>query len=127
MFDSISAQTDAIGDQVEVLKSKLEEAKSRQAMLIARSQMADTQKSLAKAAGSFDPNSSFDKFHRMEEKVVRKEAEAAAFTEIAGDALTGGTGDELRNTFKDLESEAKVDAELQRLLAEMNGGTNNTN
>ena len=127
MFDSISAQTDAIGDQVEVLKSKLEEAKSRQAMLIARSQMADTQKSLAKAAGSFDPNSSFDKFQRMEEKVVRKEAEAAAFTEIAGDALTGGTGDELRNTFKDLESEAKVDAELQRLLAEMNGGTNNTN
>ncbi|MBR5681828.1 MAG: PspA/IM30 family protein [Ruminococcus sp.] len=126
MYDSISAQTDAIGDQVEVLKSKLEEAKSRQAMLIARSQMADTQKSLAKAAGSFDPNSSFDKFQRMEEKVVRKEAEAAAFTEIAGDALTGGTGDELKNTFRDLESEAKVDAELQRLLAEMNGGANST-
>lgn len=126
MYESISAQTDAIGDQVEVLKSKLEEAKSRQAMLIARSQMADTQKSLAKAAGSFDPNSSFDKFQRMEEKVVRKEAEAAAFTEIAGDALTGGTGDELKNTFRDLESEAKVDAELQRLLAEMNGGSSNS-
>ncbi len=126
MFESISAQTDAIGDQVEVLKSKLEEAKSRQAMLIARSQMADTQKSLAKAAGSFDPNSSFDKFQRMEEKVVRMEAEAAAFTEIAGDALTGGTGDELKNTFRDLESEAKVDAELQRLLAEMNGGSSNS-
>ena len=126
MYESISDQTEAIGDQVEVLKSKLEEAKSRQAMLIARSQMADTQKSLAKAAGSFDPNSSFDKFQRMEEKVVRKEAEAAAFTEIAGDALTGGTGDELKNTFRDLESEAKVDAELQRLLAEMNGGANST-
>ena len=126
MYDSISAQTDAIGDQVEVLKSKLEEAKNRQAMLIARSQMADTQKSLAKAAGNFDPNSSFDKFQRMEDKVMRKEAEAAAFTEIAGDALTGGTGDELKNTFKDLESEAKVDAELQRLLAEMNGGASNT-
>ena len=126
MYESISAQTDAIGDQVEVLKSKLEEAKSRQAMLIARSQMADTQKSLAKAAGSFDPNSSFDKFQRMEDKVMRKEAEAAAFTEIAGDALTGGTGDELKNTFKDLESEAKVDAELQRLLAEMNGGSSNS-
>ncbi|WP_455530326.1 PspA/IM30 family protein, partial [Ruminococcus sp.] len=126
MFESISAQTEAIGDQVEVLKSKLEEAKSLQAMLIARSQMADTQKSLAKAAGSFDPNSSFDKFQRMEEKVVRKEAEAAAFTEIAGDALTGGTGDELKNTISDLESEAKVAAELQRLLAEMNGGSSNS-
>lgn len=39
MYETISNQTDVIGDQVEVLKTKLEEAKSRQAMLIARSQM----------------------------------------------------------------------------------------
>ena len=125
MYDSISDQTEAIGNQVEVLKSKLDEAKSRQAMLIARSQMADTQKSLAKSAGSFDPNSSFEKFQRMEDKVMRKEAEAAAFTEIAGDVLGGGTGDELRDSFNKLESDTKVDAELQRLLAEMNGGSSN--
>ena len=66
MYDSISAQTEAIGNQVEVLKSKLDEAKSRQAMLIARSQMADTQKSLAKSAGGFDGNSALEKFDRME-------------------------------------------------------------
>ncbi|EWM52751.1 PspA/IM30 family protein [Ruminococcus flavefaciens] len=125
MYDSISAQTDAIGDQVEVLKSKLEEAKSRQAMLIARSQMADTKKNLAKAAGAFDPNSSFDKFQRMEEKIERKEAEADAFTEIAGGTLNGGSGDELTDSFDQLESDAKVDAELQRLMAEMNGGSSN--
>ena len=122
MFESISSQTDAIGDQVEVLKSKLEEAKSRQAMLIARSQMADTKKELAKAAGSFDGNSSFEKFQRMEDKVNRKEAEADAFTEIAGDTLNGGSGDELTDSFEQLESDAKVAAELERLMAEMNGG-----
>ena len=121
MYESISAQTDAIGDQVEVLKAKLEEAKSRQAMLIARSQMAETKKNLAKAAGSFDGNSSFEKFQKMEEKVERKEAEADAFTEIAGSRLNGGCGDELRDSFEKLESDAKVDAELQRLIAEMNG------
>ena len=121
MYESISAQTDAIGDQVEVLKAKLEEAKSRQAMLIARSQMAETKKNLAKAAGSFDGNSSFEKFQKMEEKVERKEAEADAFTEIAGSSLNGGCGDELRDSFEKLESDAKVDAELQRLIAEMNG------
>ena len=125
MYDSISAQTDAIGDQVEVLKSKLEEAKSRQAMLIARSQMADTKKNLAKASGSFDGNSSFEKFQRMEEKIERKEAEADAFTEIAGGTLNGGSGDELTDSFDQLESDAKVDAELQRLMAEMNGGSSN--
>lgn len=122
MYESISAQTEAIGDQVEVLRAKLEEAKSRQAMLIARSQMADTKKNLAKAAGGFDGNSSMEKFQKMEEKIERKEAEADAFTEIAGNNLAGGTGDDLRDSFEKLESDAKVDAELQRLMAEMNGG-----
>lgn len=121
MFESISAQTDAIGDQVEVLKSKLEEAKSRQAMLIARSQMADTQKSLAKSAGGFDGNSALEKFDRMEEKIERKEAEAAAFSEIAGSGDT-----ELDDAFAQVESDAKVDAELARLMAEMNGGAADT-
>ena len=121
MYDSISTQTEAIGNQVEVLKAKLDEAKSRQAMLIARSQMADTQKSLAKAAGGFDGNSALEKFNRMEEKIERKEAEAAAFTEIAG------SGDpELDDAFAQVESDAKVDAELARLMAEMNGGAADT-
>lgn len=115
MYEAISTQTDAIGDQVEVLKAKLEEAKSRQAMLIARSQMAETQKDLAKSIGGFDPSSSIEKFDRMEEKIVRKEAEAAAFTEIAGG------NNETVESFEKLEQDAKVDAELQRLMAEMNG------
>lgn len=117
MYESISDQTEAIGNQVEVLKSKLDEAKSRQAMLIARSQMADTQKNLAKSAGGFDGSSSLEKFNRMEEKIARKEAEAAAFTEIAGN------DDVLEDSFEKIETDAKVDAELARLMAEMNGGT----
>ena len=72
MYDTISQQTETIRTQVEVLKSKLEEAKSRQAMLIARSQMADTQKSLAQAAGGFDVSSASAKFDRMEERLFRK-------------------------------------------------------
>lgn len=127
MYESISAQTDAIGDQVEVLRAKLEEAKSRQAMLIARSQMAETKKNLAKAAGGFDGNSSLEKFQKMEEKIERKEADADAFTEIAGNNLAGGSGDDLRDSFEKLESDAKVDAELQRLMAEMNGGASAQN
>lgn len=118
MYDSISAQTEAIGDQVEVLKSKLDEAKARQAMLIARSQMAETQKNLAKSTGGFDGNSAMEKFNRMEDKVRVKEAEAAAFTEIAG----VGEDAELNDAFEKMESAAKVDAELARLMAEMNGG-----
>ncbi len=83
--------------------------------------MADTQKSLAKAAGGFDGNSALEKFNRMEEKIERKEAEAAAFTEIAGSGDT-----ELDDAFAQVESDAKVDAELARLMAEMNGGAADT-
>lgn len=116
MYESISTQTDAIENQVEVLKAKLDEAKSRQAMLIARSQMADTKKALAKSQGGFDGASALEKFDRMEEKIQRKEAEADAFAEI------GGTDDELTESFEQIEKDAKVDAELARLMAEMNGG-----
>lgn len=118
MYESISDQTEAIGNQVEVLKSKLEDAKAHQAMLIARSQMADTKKNLAKSTGSFDENASYEKFRRMEDKITRKEAEADAFTEIAG-----SDDEELTDSFEKIETDAKVDAELQRLMAEMGGAS----
>ena len=115
MYDQISAQTAQVREQVEALKAKLEEAKSRQAMLVARSQMAKTQKNLAQSVGGLDSSSALDKFNRMEEKVTRQEAEAAAFAEIAG---TDHAAEE--KTFEQLQHDMDVDAELQRLMAEMN-------
>lgn len=117
MYDTISSQTDTIRTQVEVLKSKLQEAKSRQAMLIARSQMADTQKSLAKASGGFDSNSASEKFDRMEEKIMHKEAEAQAFSEIA--AENNIETDDTAKQFEKIETDSKVSSELERLKAEM--------
>lgn len=114
MYEQIHAQTEQIREQVEALKGKLDEAKSRQAMLIARSQMAKTQKDLAKSAGGMDSSSALEKFDRMEEKVARQEAEAQAFSEIAG---TSASSDE--KTFEQLQHDMDVDAELQRLMAEM--------
>ena len=114
MYETISNQTEAIRSQVEVLKSKMQEAKSREAMLIARSQMADTTKELAQSLSGIDTNSSFDKLSKMEEKITRKEAEAAAFSEILGN----GKPEEVA-TFEELERNAKVDTELERLMAEM--------
>lgn len=118
MYETISKQTADIKEQVETLKSKLDEAKSRQAMLITRSQMADTQKNLAKSVGGFDASSSTEKFNRMEEKIIRKEAEADAFADIS-DSLNGVDKD----NFDELQTNAKVDDELRRLMAEMNGAS----
>ena len=98
----------------QISKSKLDEAKSRQAMLIARSQMAKTQKNLAQSVGGMDASSALDKFNRMEEKVTRQEAEAQAFSEMAG-----VTGSAEEKSFEQLQHDMDVDAELQRLMAEM--------
>ncbi|HAP78813.1 MAG TPA: phage shock protein A [Ruminococcus sp.] len=115
MYESISAQAEAIASQVDAVRAKLDEAKSRQAMLIARSQMADTKKNLAQSLGGIDSSSSSEKFNRMEEKIIRKEAEADAFSDIAGTNTDNDDSDD----FKKLETDSKVDAELQRLMAEM--------
>ena len=119
MYDTISTQTEAIENQVEAVKAKLDEAKSRQAMLIARSQMADTKKNLAQSLGGMDSSSSSEKFDRMEDKIIRKEAEADAFADIAGT----DSGNDDSYEFEKLQTDSKVDAELQRLMAEM--GKNN--
>ena len=112
MYDTISAQTETIRTQVEALKGKLNEAKSRQAMLIARSQMADTQKDLSKSLGGMGSSNAFAKMDKMEEKIQRKVAEADAFAEISGSIPE-------EDPFKKLESDSAVDAELARLMAEM--------
>ena len=117
MYDTITTQTDAIRDQVEALKAKLDEAKSRQAMLLARSQMAKTQKNLAQSMGGINTSSSMDKFNRMEEKIMQQEAEAAAFAEISGNSNAD------TKSFEQMEADTKVDAELQRLMAEMGTST----
>lgn len=115
MYESVHAQTEQIKAQVEELKSKLEEAKSRQAMLIARSQMADTQKDLAQSLGGMNTSeNAFAKMDKMEERIARKEAEAQAFTEIS---KTGNAAE--KDPFAVLESNSKVDAEMARLMAEI--------
>jgi phage shock protein A len=118
MYETITTQTEAIRSQVETMRSKLEEAKSRQAMLIARSQMAKTQKDLAQSMGGMTASSALDKFDRMEEKISQQEAEAAAFTEISGEMNSSDA-----ESFEELERNAKVDLEMQRLMAEMGMGT----
>ena len=74
MYETVSAQTATIRDQVEALKAKLEEAKSRQLMLIARSKMADTQKDLAKSLGGIDSSNAFKKNNKIK---IKKEAKCS--------------------------------------------------
>ncbi|GAB5466123.1 MAG: PspA/IM30 family protein [Candidatus Kapaibacteriales bacterium] len=110
ILQQASTTTTKLRDQLNQLKSKLDEAKSRQSTLIARSQAAKAQKELSKHATGTGSDS-FSKFDRLEEKIEKTEAEADAFGELAGDS-------DLDSEFKKLNSSSAAD-EMERLKREM--------
>lgn len=112
-YDSITAQVNKLKDQVQGLKMKLDEARARQNVLIARSKMADAAADVATSISSTSVDSAFAKLDRLERKVTEKEATAEAFTEInAGEAS-------LKDEFEDLQHKDAVDSELKRLKDEL--------
>jgi phage shock protein A len=113
MHATLESQVETMRSQVEELKAKIDEARSKQAVLVARAQMADTQKKFATSMGGTGTKSAFAKMDKMEQKIERKEAEAQAYTEIAGTPAAG-------DPFKKMEEDSAVDAEMQRLMGEMN-------
>ena len=116
MYDQAAATTGKLKSQVDMLKSKLNEAKMKESTLLARQESAKAQKQIAKQVGSLDFSSSFAKFDKFEEKILKQEAEAQAFTELS----EGDTS--LDDDFKMLEQNTAVDDDLARLRAKLNQG-----
>lgn len=112
-YDQISMQTAELRSRVETLKGKLEEARMRENMLIARARMADAQKDVATTLSGTDSDSAFSKLDKMERRIEGKEAEAEAFAAMSGDTTFA------TDEFKELSQNSAVDAEMARLLAEM--------
>ncbi len=113
-YDQISAQTAELRSRVETLKGKLEEARMRQNMLVARARMADAQKDVATTLSGTSSDSAFSKLDKMERKIEGKEAEAEAFASMSGDTTFA------KDEFKELAQDSAVDSEMARLMAEMN-------
>lgn len=113
MFNQSSATTEKLKQQLEQLKQKYDEAKAKESMLIARSKNADAQAEMAKNIGGFNENS-FANFDKFEEKILAKESEAEAYTEMGADDIS------LDEQFAELESNTAVDDDLAKLKAEMN-------
>lgn len=116
MYDQAASTTSKLKSQVDMLKAKLNEAKMKESTLQARSEAAKAQKQIAKQVGSLDFSSSFAKFDKFEEKILKQEAEAEAFTELS----EGDTS--LNDDFKMLEQNTAVDDDLARLRAKLNQG-----
>lgn len=116
MLQNAQRATKSLRNQVDGLKSKLKEARMKESTLLARSEMAKTQKKLAKQLGGFDMNNNFARFDKFEERILKAEAEAEAMVELADES--GGLDAE----FKALENTQSIDDDLAKLRAKMNMG-----
>jgi phage shock protein A len=110
------AAVDKLKDQLRTLNEKIEEAKRKKNILIARQKRAEAQKTIQATMSGLSDNSAFDTFDRMAQKVDQIEAESEAATELGNEM----TGDTLAQKFKALESsDAGTDSALAELKAKM--------
>jgi phage shock protein A len=112
VFEQAKATTAKLRQQLDQLKAKLDEARSRQSTLIARSQAAKAQKQIAQAFSGVGSDA-FSKFDKFEGKIEQLEAEATAFEQLAGESTS------LEQEFKMLGSSSTVEAELNKLKAQL--------
>jgi phage shock protein A len=98
-----------------MLNNKIEEAKRKKNVLIARKKRAEAQRAIQETMSGMNNVSAFETFDRMSQKIDEIEAEAEASTEIAEQY----TGDTLAEKFGKLEQTAGADDELLALKRKM--------
>jgi len=113
MHSEVSSQLSVLQEQVDILKRKLNEARTRQSMLIARDTVADARKEVSSAIGGLDSSGAFSKMDKMERKIAEKEAQADAAYEVSG------LNEEQNNPFTELENQKAADDEMARLKEEL--------
>jgi phage shock protein A len=110
---------DKLKEQLRTLNEKIEEAKRKKNILIARQKRAEAQRAIQDTMRGLSDTSAFDTFDRMAQRVDQIEAEAEAATELGGEL----TGDTLTEKFKALEATGGgADHALAELKAKMGLG-----
>ena len=112
-WDAHRNETEKLKGQLRELADKIEEAKRKKNLLLARQRRAEAQQRIAQTMSSISEKSAFEAFARMEERIDQNERQLRAANEIDEEF----TGDKLAREFKQLEqSVGSADAD-SRLLA----------
>ena len=115
MLSQASGTTSQLRSQLDALKIKLDEARMKQATLVARAQTAKTQKEFTSVLGQNVGQGAFAKFEKMERKIEGMESEAEALSELGGESPAD-------DAFKSMEADMQLDAEMAKLMEKMNQG-----
>src|SRR5262249_23039089 len=84
-YDEQAAQVETRKDALHQLESKIQEAQTKEELLIARSRRAKAETQIRTTLTGLDQNSALASFQRIEEKVSMQEARAAALGELDTD------------------------------------------
>jgi phage shock protein A len=106
---------DQLKTALRMLNSKIEEAKRKKNVLIARKKRAEAQKAIQETMSGLQNASAFETFERMSTKIDQIEAEAEATTELAEQY----SGDTLQHKFQQMEADVGADDDLAALKRKM--------
>jgi len=93
------------------LNAKIEEARRKRNLLVARQRRAEAQKRIHETMSGLNDTSAFDTFERMAGRVEQTEAEAAAAAELGGEL----SGETLEKKFAALEHDRDIESRLTAL------------
>jgi phage shock protein A len=109
------ADVETLKNSLRDLNDKIEEAKRKKNLLVARQRRAEAQRKIQETMSSVSDRSAFESFERMEEKIADMERQALAAVELAGE-LEGAT---LERQFAQLEYAGSADQQLVELKQRM--------
>ena len=109
------AETDALKLSLRQLNDKIEEAKRKKNILVARAKRAEAQQRIQQTMSGMTDKSAFESFERMAEKIEASERRAIAAAELNEEV----SGDRLLSQFEALEYKGSSDQQLLELKARM--------
>ena len=113
-----AAETEKLKGSLRQLNDKIEEAKRKRNLLIAKQKRAQAQRRIHETMSGLSDTSAFEAFNRMADKIEEEERRSVAHAEV-NEALAGNT---LETEFLRLEAgsgDAGVDAKLNALKQQM--------
>ena len=108
-------ETEKLKGSLRQLNDKIEEAKRKKNILIARQKRAEAHKRIQETMSSISDKSAFETFERMAEQIEHEERKLIAAAEVNEDL----SGDSLIKQFQGLEVKASADEQLLELKRKM--------
>src|SRR5512146_764839 len=109
------AETESLKGSLRSLNDKIEEAKRKKNILIARARRAEAQQRIQETMSGMSDKSAFESFERMQEKIEGQERKAIAAAELQQEF----EGDTLMQQFQSLEYHGSSDQQLLELKQKM--------